>query len=116
MKAVQTILITLTLLCLPLHAEDEQTGIRGSVNRGWEAGKVLIGSLLLIPGFGFTADGIYRFKQVSKQTESTPDSTEARDAGFRLGAGFGSLVVGVALIESGLRNLKEGRILKHKRG
>jgi len=109
-KIITIALITTMMLgTIPIHAGGAPaTGVRGSINRTWEAGKVLLGALLLIPGFFFGIDGSLQVRHAfqSSQNGST--------AGLALGAGISSLIVGTALMESGLRNLREAR-RRHKK-
>lgn len=115
MKTLITLTIVTTILLgtIPIQAEDPPpTGLKGGMYRTWQAGKILLGSALLIPGCGFSADGALKLRALYKTTPSK-DRAEIRKAGFELGGGLGSLVIGIALIESGLRNLREAR--RHKK-
>ncbi len=108
-----TIVTTIFLGTTPIQAEDPpHTGLRGSMYRTWQAGKIFLGSALLIPGCGFSAHGLFKLT-TSTHIATDGEHTEVRKAGFELGGGLGSLVVGIALIESGFRNLRETR--RHKK-
>ena len=93
---------------ISLQATDAPpTGVRGSINRTWEAGKALLGAVLLLPGFTFGVDGSLQIIHAYKISQ--PGS----HAGLIFGAGVSSLIVGTALMESGFRNLREAR--RHKK-
>ncbi|TET36110.1 hypothetical protein E3J61_01285 [Candidatus Dependentiae bacterium] len=113
MKKLAAIAIAIMLGSISLQATDTPpTGVRGSIDRAWEAGKIVLGAFLLIPGCGFTADGSFKLR---KQYKNPPASTSAeiRESGFELGGGLSSLTLGIALMESGFRNLREAR--RHKK-
>ncbi len=113
MKKLITIAIVTATMLGSIQAEEEApTGLRGSINRTWEAGKVVLGALLLIPGCACSADGAFKLRAFYKNPPP-PDSWDALWAGGKLGTGLGSLPIGIALMESGFRNLREAR--KHKR-
>ncbi len=106
--ATITIATAIMLGSMPIDAADAPpTGVRGSINRTWEAGKALLGAVLLLPGFTFGIDGSLTIIHAYKTSQ--PNS----NAGLLLGAGVSSLIVGTALIESGFRNLREAR--RHKK-
>jgi hypothetical protein len=109
-KLIALTLVTIMILAnIPIQAEeDAPTGLRGSMNRLWESGKILLGAVLLIPGCGFTGDGALKFRKLYGNTPEN-DTGEIRQAGFELGGGIGSLAIGIALMESGFRNLRVAR-------
>ena len=103
-----TIAAAIMLGSIPLQAADAPaTGVKGSINRTWEAGKVLLGAVLLLPGFTFGVDGSLKVINAYRTSQSSSN------AGLLLGTGVSSLIVGIALMESGFRNLREAR--RHKK-
>ena len=114
MKKLVAITIAFMLSSMPMQATDTPaTGVRGSINRSWEAGKIVLGAFLLIPGCGFTADGVFSLGKYYKNPSASLANASVRDAGFELGGGISSFIVGYALMESGFRTLKEAR--RHKK-